>query len=138
MTREIAAKGAVVEAPTEPSQQDAGDRQCDGYGPDVIHFGDGDEVAVEADVGIEQIHQRIVDGIERITQFAQEAAHTPCGSPYSELRSAQPHQAREDENDTQGIVQAVLPRHHIAKSKRQTSHHKNDDSTAPKGAMHPF
>ena len=98
MTREIAAEGAVIEAPAEPGQQDAGGRQCDGYRPDVIHFGDGDEVAVEADVGIEQIHQRIVDGIERITQFAQEAAYTPCGCPHSELRSAQPHQAREDEN----------------------------------------
>ena len=134
----MAAKGAVVEAPAEPGQQDAGGRQCDGYGPDAIHFGDGHEVAVEADVGIEQIHQRIVDGIERITQFAQEAAYTPCGCPHSELRSAQPHQAREEENDTQGIVQPVLPRRHLAKSKRQTSHHKNDDSAAPKGAMRPF
>ena len=38
---EVAADGEVVEAPTEPGQQDAGEWQGYGDWPDIVHPGDG-------------------------------------------------------------------------------------------------
>jgi len=74
---EIAAEGVVIESPAQPRQQDACHGQHHGHGPHFIHLGNGHEVAVKADVGIEQVHQGVMHGIERITQFAQHMAHVP-------------------------------------------------------------
>ena len=38
--------------------------------PNVIHLGYGHKITVKTNVGIEEIHQRVMDGIERVTQFA--------------------------------------------------------------------
>ena len=67
---QVAADGAVIETPAEPCQQDAGKGQCEGDGPHVIHYCYGHKVTAEADMGIEEIHQWVVDRIERLTEFA--------------------------------------------------------------------
>lgn len=63
--------GDVVETKAQPAEEDAGKRQGECHGPHAIQLGDGDEIAGKTDVGIEEVHQGIVDSIEGIAEVAK-------------------------------------------------------------------
>ena len=85
----------VIKFQAEESHNDAADVDCQCYRPD---FEERIEFVVDQP-GVEQVHDRVVDGVERVGYVAQELAYLRRTFVRSLAGSSEPDKDREDKDD---------------------------------------
>lgn len=102
-------QGLVVELEQQPGQQRTCQHDGKRQGPLVCYLVTVDECAVEAKTSEQYVHERIVDGIERIGYVAQFATETYATFAGRALGCSQPHDGGEQEGGTHEVVQPIGP-----------------------------
>lgn len=132
--RQPATDREVVEPHAQPGQQDTSGNEDDGLGPGLAD-GQHRSFPVEADMDVEEVHERIMYRIKRIGEVADKPAYAAGRLADGQLGCPHPYQGREDEQYAKCIVSPSEPRHRLRADDREEGHYQKNRPTFPERSL---